>query len=72
VRELEWSLTPRDVEKIVPFRMLVPHEGPVTYTGFILNVEWKVIAMAEIHGGPDQTAELELTVKPRSVARREA
>lgn len=66
-REVRWECEERDVEKSFPLRMLVPHEGPVTYSGFILNIGWKVIATAVIRGGDDECAEVELTVTPRHV-----
>lgn len=48
----------------LPFKLLVPGEGPITYHGQLINVNWKITARIDIKWAIDQTEETRLSVLP--------
>jgi hypothetical protein len=52
----------------LPFRLLIPYEGPITFTGALVSVSWKVVVRVE-RRGIDEVAEAPIEVKPRVVKR---
>ena len=53
----------------VPLRMLIPHEGPITFTGALTGVAWKLHVRVD-RFGTDELAEKEFEVGPRARATR--
>jgi hypothetical protein len=47
-----------------PFRLMIPHEGPVTFAGQLLAIVWKVRVRVD-QVGLDEFAESEFHVEPR-------
>lgn len=55
---------PRGSEETFPFRLLIPHEGPITFKGELTGVVWKLKVRVD-QPGFDEFEELELRVEPR-------
>jgi hypothetical protein len=69
-RELTWSLPPDRVEATLPFRMLVPFEGPISYQGKKLKVYWKLKVKATFLGLGADSLEADLNVAARRLTAR--
>jgi hypothetical protein len=48
----------------VPLRMLIPYEGPITFSGELIAVTWKLCVRVDRFGS-DEAAEKEFVVAPR-------
>lgn len=50
----------------VPVRLLIPHEGPITFRGELVTITWKLHVRID-RLGPNEHAHRVFTVKPRKV-----
>ena len=59
-------IVPREGEHAaaMPVRLLIPHEGPVSFSGSLLSIIWKVKARVD-QPGRDELAEIAFHVAPR-------
>ena len=48
----------------IPFRFLIPHEGPVTFEGELVKIRWKIRVRVD-QLGFDELGEAEFKVEPR-------
>ncbi|MDQ6802027.1 MAG: hypothetical protein M3041_14465 [Acidobacteriota bacterium] len=64
-RHLTWN-APADHEVTLPFRLLIPLEGPISYAGKMLSVRWTIKAAAVMRYATDETVESEIEVIPRT------
>jgi hypothetical protein len=62
---------PRGAEATFPFRLLIPHEGPITFKGELVSVVWKLKVRAD-QPGFDEFEESEFGVTPGRRSRRSA
>lgn len=53
-------------EGTFPVQLLIPHEGPVTFRGEVLTIEWNLWARID-RPGPDEFSHLGFRVVPRRV-----
>jgi hypothetical protein len=52
---------PRGAEETFPFRLLIPHEGPITFKGELTGIVWKLKVRVD-QPGFDEFAEAEFRV----------
>ena len=55
---------PRGAEETFPFRLLIPHEGPITFKGELTGIVWRLKVRVD-QPGFDEFAEVEFRVEPR-------
>ena len=60
---------PRGAEETFPFRLLIPHEGPITFKGELTGVIWKLKVRVD-QPGFDEFAESEFRVSAGRRSRR--
>ena len=60
---------PRGAEETFPFRLLIPHEGPITFNGELVSVVWKLKVRVD-QRGLDEFEELALRVTAGRRSRR--
>lgn len=58
------EVVPRAAEMTVPFRFLIPHEGPITFRTQLTGVVWKIRVRVDQRGF-DEFAESAFRVVPR-------
>ena len=51
-----------------PVRMLIPHEGPMSYEGEVIQIRWSLWVRIE-RAGPDEFAKVDFRVVPRKLGR---
>ncbi|MEK6373910.1 MAG: hypothetical protein AABO58_14585 [Acidobacteriota bacterium] len=66
-RAMEYE--PREAEATFSFRLLIPHEGPITFKGELVAVVWKLKVRVE-QPGFDEFEESEFRVGARSTLGR--
>lgn len=60
---------PRGAEETFPFRLLIPHEGPITFKGQLTGIVWKLKVRVD-QPGFDEFAEEEFRVTAGKRSRR--
>jgi hypothetical protein len=48
-----------------PFRLKIPYEGPISFVGEVISIEWKLRARVD-RKGADAFAEADFRVEPRT------
>ena len=51
-------------DRELPFELAVPDDGPITYHGHYININWKVVGRIDIKWAIDKTADAQLRVLP--------
>jgi hypothetical protein len=65
-RAMSFQPKPEHRAAAFPFRLMVPHEGPVSFEGELITVGWTVKVQVD-QPGPDEFAETSFRVTPRRV-----
>ena len=58
------EFVPRAAEATIPFRLMIPHEGPITFRGQLTGIVWKLRVRVDQRGF-DEFDEAEFRVVPR-------
>jgi hypothetical protein len=60
------EFVPKAAEATIPFRLLIPHEGPITFTTQLTGVVWKLRVRVD-QRGIDEFEEVSFRVDPRVI-----
>ena len=63
-RSTQFALPANQREGKLPFRLLIPYEGPISFEGELITLEWKVIVRLD-QSGVDELGEAGFRVQTR-------